>query len=341
MTNYTSMQRFRDALAGRPKDRVPVFAGTSLWAASNFPEASFQEIASDPDLIVRAQMWAVERIGSDALYPSADPLTIAEAFGCTVRFLETGPLVDPLPISIDRLEDVEGLPFPKPEKTGRLPILLQAARQLSEKTRGEMPLIGIFEGPFTNTCRIIEAERVLRMVYKKPQILEALLDRMNEVLFTLGQGLVDCGVNILYVPEPTASSTMISPPMFSRFVLPRLQRLTGRLRVPVVLHICGDTRPILPAMVQSGARVLSLDQCMDLSGARAMTSDAVLAGNVDPVKSLLMGDPEKVKRNAVGCLQDAGTDRFILMPGCAVPPKTPVENLRAMVRAAVDFGLGS
>lgn len=339
-TTYSSMRRFQDALTGRPSDRVPVFVGTSLWAASNFPGSSFQKIASDPELIVKAQLWAMDLIGSDALYPSADPLAIAEAFGCRVRFLDTGPLVDPLPISIDGLEDIENLPFPDPTKTGRLPILLEAARQLSQKTQGEMPLIGIFEGAFTNTCRIIEAERILRMVYKKPQVLEALLDRVNEVLFGLGHALVECGVNILYIPEPTASSTMISPRMFSQFVLPRLQSLTSRLSVPAVLHICGDTLPILPAMAQTGAKVLSLDQCMDLSRARAMTPGMVLAGNVDPVKSLLMGDAEAVKSDALRCLQGAGTDRFILMPGCAVPPKTPAENLRAMVKAAADFGVG-
>ena len=170
---YTSMNRFEDAITGRPRDRVPVFAGISLWAASNFPEASFQEIASDPDLIVKAQWWARELIGIDALYPSADPLVIAEAFGCRVRFLETGPLVDPLPLPIERVEDVERLPFPDPRKTGRLPVMLEAARQLNAKTRGEMPIIGTFEGAFTNACRIIESEQILRMVYKRPQVLEA------------------------------------------------------------------------------------------------------------------------------------------------------------------------
>lgn len=338
---YSSMQRFQDALTGRPRDRVPVFAGTSLWAASNFPEASFQEIASDPGLIVRAQLWAMELVRGDALYAGADALAIAEAFGCRVRFLETGPLVDPLPISIERLEDIGKLPSPDPAKTGRLPVLLEAARQLRERTRGEMPIIGLFEGAFTNTCRIIEAEHILRMLHKNPQILETLLDRVNEVLFGIGRALVDSGVNVLYIPEPTASSTMISPRMFSRYVLPRLQSLTARLSVPVILHICGDTGPILPSMAQSGAKVLSLDQCMDLSSARGAAPGAVLAGNVDPVKSLLMGDPEAVRGNALGCLQGAGTDRFILMPGCAVPPKSPVENLRAMVEAAAEFGLGS
>lgn len=340
MMTYSALKRFHDTLRGQPKDRVPVFASIGLWAAANFPEAPFKSIASDPGLIVKAQLWARELIGIDSLYPNVDSLFIAEAFGCKVRFLETGPLVDPLPLSIDSLEDVEKVPLPNPREAGRLPVVLEAAKRLRDNTGGEVPLIGVFGGPFTNTSRIIDAEHLLRMTFKNPQILEILLDRVNGFLIEFGRALIENGVNILFIPEPTASSTMISTQMFRQFVLPRLQKLTGQLDVPVILHICGDTKPILGAMEESGAAVLSLDQCMDLSESRTIVPDKVLGGNVDPVKSLLMGDSEQVKKDALHCLQKAGTDHFVLMPGCTVPPNTPVENLKAMTRTAVDYGLG-
>jgi MtaA/CmuA family methyltransferase len=177
------------------------------------------------------------------------------------------------------------------------------------------------------------------MTHKNPTVLEALLEKINEFLIAFGKALIESGVNGFFIPEPTASSSMISPGMFRQFVLPGLQRLTSQLDRPVILHVCGDTQPILPAMGQAGAKVISLDQCMSLPEARGVLPDMVLAGNVDPVNSLLMGDVETVRRDATRCLQSAGTGRFILMPGCAVPPKAPVENLRAMVQAAVEFGL--
>lgn len=339
MGAYTSWERFQDTLNGRPRDRVPVFAGTSLWAASNYPGASFQQIASEAGLIVKAQLWAREQIGVDLLYPVADPLTIAEAFGCRVRFPETGPLAESLDVPLNHLDDVEGLPVPDPRKTGRLPVVLEAVRGLRERSKGEVPLLGLFEGAFTNTCRIFEAGRILRMTHKNPQVLAALLEKVNEFLIGFGKAMIEEGVNGFFIPEPTASSSMISPRMFRQFVLPGLQRLTSRLDRPVILHVCGDTQPILPAMGEAGAKVISLDQCMSLSEARGLMPDTVLAGNVDPVNSLLLGDVETVRRDAIRCLQGAGTTRFILMPGCAVPPRTPVENLRAMVSAAVEFGV--
>lgn len=92
-------------------------------------------------------------------------------------------------------------------------------------------------------------------------------------------------------------------------------------------------------MGESGAEILSLDQCMDLAESRAAVPTMSLGGNVDPVKSLLMGDTAEVEKDALHCLREAGTDRFILMPGCGIPPNAPTENLQAMVKAAEVFGL--
>jgi len=67
------------------------------------------------------------------------------------------------------------------------------------------------------------------------------------------------------MPEPSGSASMISPVMFRQFVLPRLKTIIGSLDVPCMLHMCGDTSPMLDAMAESGAEIISLDQCMDLS----------------------------------------------------------------------------
>jgi len=52
---------------------------------------------------------------------------------------------------------------------------------------------------------------------------------------------------------------------------------------------------------------------------------------VAPVRTLLNGGPDDVLREARKCFAD-GVD--LLAPGCAVPPLTRLENLRAMAAAA-------
>lgn len=338
--SYTENDRLKDTLETRPKDRVPVIAGTILWAASNFPHASYKEIVSDPDLITAAQLWAKDLLGFDLLYPTPDNCFISEAFGCRIRYTQTGPIVDALPLSLENTSEIENLHFPNPGEDGRFPMIREAAQKLLKESGGTVPIVANIEGPFTSLCRVIEVELVLRMMLKKPRIVDKLLDKMNQLLIEFAKALVETGVNCISLPEPTASATMISPRMFRKFVLPHIREFTNQLDVPVLLHICGDTTPILDAMGESGADILSLDQCMDLAKARTLVPEKVIAGNVDPVASLLMGDVKTVEQDARHCLKTMGTERFILMPGCGLPPDAPADNVKAMVRVAAEYGLG-
>jgi uroporphyrinogen decarboxylase len=337
---YSAMDRFNDALRGEPKDHVPLFPMIAGWTAANFSDLPLSKLALDPKGIVDAQIRAKESMGYDALWAYADPLYIPEAFGCRVRFLETGPLVNPLPMAVTSMEDIDKFPLPDARRERRLPVILETVKELSAYGGGDLPVLGLFEGPFTTTCRILEPEHIMRMVYKNPAVLEALLDKVAIFLLEFGLALIKSGANIIFLPEPTASASMVSPTMFRQFVLPRLRTLTEKLPVPCILHICGDTSPTLDAMRESGAKVLSLDQCMDLSGSRAVVQHAVLGGNVDPINSLFMGSKEQVVDDTLNCLRSAGIGRFVLMSGCGVPPNTPLENVRIMIKTAKEYGLG-
>jgi MtaA/CmuA family methyltransferase len=334
------MDRFQDALRGRPRDRAPIFPLVAAWAAANFASASPESLAQNPELIFDAQVKAQEAVGHDALFAYGHSLFIPQAFGCTVRFPETGPLADPPGYAPASLEDVAKLPVPHPEQAEPLSLNLRLVRLLGEYSRGRIPVLGLFEGPFTTTTRIIEAEIILRMIVRNQAVLHALLDRVTQFLILYGKALVQRGANVLFVPEPSSSSSMISPKMFRDFVLPRLKMVTEALSVPVILHICGDTGPMLEAMGESGASVLSLDQCMNLTASRKRLDRSVLGGNVEPTNALLMGTEEDVVRDTRKCLAAAGTDRFVLMSGCGVPPGAPVDNMKAMVHTAIDYGLG-
>jgi len=335
------MGRFQDALRGTPNDRVPIIPMIGGWAAANFSDVPLSKLAQDPKRIADAQVRAMETVGHDAFFAYADPLYIPEAFGCRVRFTETGPLVDALPHSIHSIEDLEKIPIPDARRARRLPVILELVKELNAYGGGDILVLGAFEGAFTSTTRILEADQVMRMIYKNPLLLEALLDMVNGFLLEFGRALIESGANVLFIPEPSASASMISPAMFRRFVLPRLRSLTNELKAPCMLHICGDTSPTLQVMQETGFQVLSLDQCMDLSKSRDLVPEAVLGGNVDPINSLLMGTREQVVEDTLHCLRTGGKNHFILMSGCGVPPSTSIENLSAMVETAIDYGLGA
>ena len=337
---YTGMERFMDALKGEPRDRVPIFPSVGGWAATNFSNVPLSETARNAKLIIDAHIKGIETVGYDAVFACADALYVPEAFGCNLRFPPTGPIADPLDIEINSLDDLDKIQIPDPKMDGRFPIIHEAIHGLSTYGDGKLPVFGLFEAAFTTTCRLIEPDLILRMIYKNRPVLEALLDRINDFLIEFGKALTESGANALFIPNPTASSTMISPLIFKQMVLPRLKKLFSNLDVPCILHICGNTSPILSMMGETGADVLSLDQCMGFTESRQTVPDAVLGGNVDPVQSLLMGNREVIEKDTLNCLHTAGTNRFILMSGCGVPPNTPVENLKTMVETGKAYGLG-
>ncbi len=338
--SYSAMERFHDALKGRPKDRVPLFPMAAGWAATNFSEAPPSKVASDGKLIAQAQIRAKEAAGYDALFAYANALFVPAAFGCRVRFPATGPISDPIPFSAVTVEDIGRIRLPDPKKDSALLIILEAVEELKAYGKGDVPVLGAFEGAFTTACRIFDADVVLRSIFKRRPLLEALLDRINHFLLGFGKALVERGANVLFIPDPTASASMISPRMFRELVLPRLRTLVTGLRVPCILHICGDTTIILDAMAETGFHVLSLDQCMNLSESRKRLTRVTMGGNVDPINSLLLGSRQQVADNTRNCLLAAGTSRFVLMTGCGVPPGTSLENVKAMVETAEKYGLG-
>ena len=65
----------------------------------------------------------------------------------------------------------------------------------------------------------------------------------------------------------------------------------------------------------------------------------IIFGNLNPA-IIQSGTPEEVYQASKEVVErgKALANGFIFAPGCELPPRAPVENLRAMTRAVEDFG---
>ncbi len=92
-------------------------------------------------------------------------------------------------------------------------------------------------------------------------------------------------------------------------------------------------------MLASGADGLEIDYRTDAALARDKMKDrAVFVGNIDPSGVLALGTPALVEQKTHELLTIfMNIPRFVLNAGCAIPPMTPPENLRAMIHAARSF----
>jgi MtaA/CmuA family methyltransferase len=314
-------------------EQVPVMPTVSGWVA-RFSGIPLKQLIYDADAMVKAHIDAQKLLGYDALYAYIDALYVPEAFGCEVAFLSSGG-ADAVPLDLKTEADVDALPLPDIRKDGRLPLILRVVKKLVNTAGREVPVLPLVEGPFTNCARILGTEKMMRAILKNRPLVEKLLEKVGRVLAQFGQAVGELGADGLIIADPVGSSTMVSPAAYRAMVLPELQRFIKALKIPTILHVCGDTEPILDMMAETGANILSLDQCMDLGKAKQQLAGRCgIGGNVDPINALLLGTVEDVKRETLKCLEQGGKKGYILMAGCAVPPRTPTENLKAMIDTA-------
>jgi MtaA/CmuA family methyltransferase len=174
-----------------------------------------------------------------------------------------------------------------------------------------------------------------------------LMEISSDALINFLKALLEAGSDTAQAADSLASLSMISPAIYEKYVYPfeckvfrEIQPLVRENDAVAFLHICGDTRQILPLMAKTGADILEIDAKVDMAEAKILTEGKVaLMGNLDPTVVLFQGTPELVKSTANACMKscDALSGGFILGSGCEVVPKSPVENLKALVEAAHDF----
>ncbi|MDI9644611.1 MAG: MtaA/CmuA family methyltransferase [Candidatus Verstraetearchaeota archaeon] len=256
--------------------------------------------------------------------------------GCTVDYHDGS--IDVAPTVQRGLADLRSIRIPEPHE-GVMGEVIEAVRMCRDSVGEEVPIIAGVTGPFTIAGHIRGINEILLDVVQNKELVQRILESAWQVSASFSRALADNGVDVLVIVEPTAS--LIGPRYFKDFVLPYLRRSIRTARSPVVLHICGNSMPLLEMMVETGASCLSLDQKVSIAKAKEVVRGRCsVSGNVDPVAVLQMSSPEVVAEECMKILSE-GVD--VLAPGCGLSPSTPLGNLRSMVRARDLFcgGLGA
>lgn len=172
-------------------------------------------------------------------------------------------------------------------------------------------------------------------LYKDKRGIHALLEIMTEVSYRYLAPALKRGAVLLSVAEPTASGDLISARHFAEFVAPYLAKLINRLKQDgalIVLHICGKINDRLTPIVNLPVDLLSIDYKVDLAlTAQRLEGTMALAGNVNPVKLKDSSLPELVAATQQCIRIGQGCKRFMLMPGCDIPPTAPLANVKAFL----------
>ncbi len=327
---------------GEP-DTVPVaLMGGGTWGASHF-NTTLKHILSDEETMTGFLLKMAAEARSGIVYAgSGFPNLPAVALGTGIMFPEKGA-VDLDHTIVSSEDELEQLDISRVDTDPYINTVRAAFRAAKAKIGDEYLVTMTAWGPFTLGARIVGEEAFVKMIYKKPEFLEKVLDFINELLIRIFTPLVEDGaIEMITIGDPTASGDLISKKQFETFALPHLRKFfdwTNSHDVLTILHICGDTTDRLELYPETGASCISLDHKTDIGKARETLAGKIcFAGNIDPVHSLLHGSVEKVERDCLHILERAADGGgFILMPGCDIPPDVPLANIHTMIDTANNW----
>ncbi|MGN6312124.1 MAG: uroporphyrinogen decarboxylase [Rhodanobacteraceae bacterium] len=337
--------RFLRALRRQPVDATPVWimrqAGRYLpeYRATRARAGSFLALAKTPELACEVTLQPIERFALDAAILFSDILTIPDAMGLGLHFVEgEGPKFHR---PLRSATDIAKLGAPDPESSLRY--VTDAVRLIRRELDGRVPLIGFAGSPWTLACYMVEGEgsrdfaRVKALAFNDPATMHKLLDVNARAVAAYLAAQAAAGAQALMVFDTWGG--LLSASMFGEFSARYLSQITALLRedahareIPLILFSKGANAH-LETLADSGCAALGVDWTISIGEARRRVGDRVaLQGNLDP--ATLLASPEVIRREARRVLDDFGPHPgHIFNLGHGITPEVDPENVRVLVDA--------
>jgi [methyl-Co(III) methanol-specific corrinoid protein]:coenzyme M methyltransferase len=328
----TPKRRFLAGILGGRVDRPPLGSVTSVTNVEqmDLTGAYLPEAHLDGEKMARLAAGAHEILGYDAIPPYFSVQAEAAALGCEVDWgdVENMPVERTHPWSEPEQVSIPDGFLQRPSTKA----VLDAITILRHHYGHKVAIVGKVMGPWTLAYHMHGVQDFLAETILDPPKVRAFLDRLKEISVFFGRAQIEAGADVLCIADH-ATGDLVGPWTYRDFLLPVHKELTQRLGCPTVLHICGNTLDRMDHICEAGFDCFHFDSKVDARDAVRKIADRMsLIGNVNNPEYLLNGRPEQVAectRYAV----EAGVQ--VVGPECAIPLRTPLENLRAITSAVL------
>lgn len=345
MTDALHNSRFLKACRGEPVDCTPVWlmrqAGRYMAEYREVrAQTSFLGLCKTPELAAKVTLDAQRILGVDAAILFADLLPILEPLGLKLSYEEgEGPKIHN---PIRGAADIDALTLQNPRES--MPFVGEAIKIIRRELPADIPLIGFAGAPFTLAAYAIEGGgsrnyiHAKTLMYGDPGAWAALMEKLTGQVIDYLRAQIEWGVNALQIFDSWVGC--LSPADYRAHVLPWVRRVIGEVRgkVPVIYFGTG-TATLLPlVMGEDGDSPQVQGQSPDVVGIDWHTplqrgwelGAKSVQGNMDPVA--LFAPREVVLAKAQEVLDAAaGREGHIFNLGHGILPKTPVDNVKALV----------
>jgi len=209
-------------------------------------------------------------------------------------------------------------------------------------TRGDVALYGSVISPFGALTLLLGLEQAATVFLDEPVFADGLMSFFTEVAIEVSRDMFRHGVDVVRVGA--ASTAVLGPRIYERFVLPWHRRMSAAIRASgglAILHCCGHVNPMLESFAAAGWDGLEpltpppLGDTTLEDAWRRIGGRVCLKGNLDPVHLMRFGTPEAVRRETRRCREIGGTrGGFILSVADCMAPGTPRAHMEIVSEVA-------
>jgi uroporphyrinogen decarboxylase len=347
---------FLRALRREPTPYTPVWlmsqAGRYLpeYNVTRARAGDFMTLCRTPELACEVTLQPLERFELDAAILFSDILTIPDAMGLGLGFVDgEGPRFQ-RPLRTEA--DIARLAAPDP--VAELGYVLDAVRTIRAALAGRVPLIGFAGSPWTLACYMIEGggsadfRQTRSLLYRRPDLMHRLLEVNALAVTAYLNAQIEAGAQAVMLFDTWGGT--LADGHFQSFSLAYLRRVvaglaasrpetgpdgtTMRVAVPSIVFTKGGGQ-WLEQLAGIGAAAVGVDWTVNLGEARRRVADrCALQGNMYTMA--LLAGPRAARAEAIRTLDEYGAPAeghgHVFNLGHGVNQYTPPDNVLTMVQ---------
>ncbi len=331
----TSRERVLAALRREPVDRTPLVNPTSLATVElmDLVDAPFPNANREPELMARLAATGHTELGFDSIMPVFSIIQESSAIGCKIQWeykdnWPTVKMTEPIYRTVSDIHIADDwMDHPDTQ------CVLEAIRIL-RSAFPDVAIIGKTMGPWSLGYHTFGVERFLLMSLDDEAETKEVLERLKRLTIEFGQAQVEAGADAVTLPDH-ATGDLVSGEYYKRYLQEMHQEFAEEIPIPIILHICGRTVDRMGYIAETGMAAFHYDS----KNAPAESMEAVagrisLVGNVNNPTTLYSKGADEVKDEVRKNLE-AGVQ--MVGPECAIPLQTPIESLRAIREAVIEY----
>ncbi len=330
-----NMKKWLEETIASPRKRaLPVLSFPSVQLLG----ITVQQLTTSSDFQAKGMAASAARCPAAASLTMLDLSVEAEAFGAHVVVSE-GEVPTVVGSMLVEPEDADNLAVPA-VGAGRTGIYVETIPKARALITDRPVLAGII-GPFSLAGRLMGMTELMINCYDEPEMVEATLEKATSFLVEYAKAYKAVGADGVVMAEPAAG--LLSPSMMSQFSLPYVKRVLDAVQddeFAFIYHNCGNaTEKMRTELSTLGAMGYHFGDAIDMAVMLdGMPTDALVMGNISPVREFAEGTPESIRAATLALLERcSGYPNFVISSGCDIPPHASWDNIDAFFRAVDEF----